>query len=122
MHKKDNTTFLTEHISFALSFVFDISADDGASGFLQGIYVLLSSNGTVRWPVPLRLKSSCKVDITYFPFDDQICVLRFGSWIYSQQSIEYEVIKADQRLKILVVSHKLLTQYLNCQLIKVWPD
>lgn len=65
------------------------SADDGSTGFMQGVYVLLSANGTVLWPVPVKLKSSCKVDITYFPFDDQRCMLRFGSWIYSGEWLTF---------------------------------
>ena len=32
---------------------------------------------------PAKLRSSCKIDVTYFPFDDQICSLKFGSWAYS---------------------------------------
>ncbi|XP_064644534.1 neuronal acetylcholine receptor subunit alpha-10-like isoform X2 [Lineus longissimus] len=64
------------------TFIFN-NADDGSTGFMQGVHVLLDENGTVLWPVPVKLKSSCKVDITYFPFDDQVCILRFGSWIYS---------------------------------------
>ena len=65
------------------------SADDGSTGFMQGVYVLLNSNGTVLWPVPVKLKSSCKVDIAYFPFDDQECILHFGSWIYSGKRLCY---------------------------------
>ncbi len=57
---------------------------------MQGIYVLLNSSGTVLWPVPVKLKSTCKVDITYFPFDDQQCVIRFGSWIYSNDMMNFE--------------------------------
>ncbi|XP_048780699.1 neuronal acetylcholine receptor subunit alpha-10-like isoform X2 [Ostrea edulis] len=65
------------------------NADDGSTGFMQGTYVLLNYDGIVVWPVPVKLKSSCKVDITYFPFDDQECILRFGSWIYSGSWIDY---------------------------------
>ncbi|GAB1603731.1 neuronal acetylcholine receptor subunit alpha-10-like [Argonauta hians] len=65
------------------------NADDGSTGFMQGTYVLVNHNGSVLWPVPVKLKSSCKVDITYFPFDDQQCILRFGSWIYSGLWIDY---------------------------------
>lgn len=56
---------------------------------MQGTYVLVNYNGSVLWPVPVKLKSSCKVDITYFPFDDQQCILRFGSWIYSGLWMDY---------------------------------
>ncbi|KAK2146415.1 hypothetical protein LSH36_610g01033 [Paralvinella palmiformis] len=65
-------------------------ADDGSTGFMNGVYVVLNCNGSVLWPVPVKLKSSCHVDITYFPFDDQRCILRFGSWIYSAESMDFE--------------------------------
>lgn len=34
------------------------------------------------WVVPAMIKSSCQVDVRYFPFDEQKCVLKFGSWTY----------------------------------------
>ena len=39
-------------------------------------------DGNIFWPVPTKLQSSCKVDVTYFPFDDQSCRMKFGSWGY----------------------------------------
>ncbi|ELT91068.1 hypothetical protein CAPTEDRAFT_159244 [Capitella teleta] len=71
------------------TFLFN-NADDGATGFMQGVYVLLNSNGSILWPVPVKLKSSCKVDIRYFPFDDQECLLRFGSWIYAGRWMDFQ--------------------------------
>lgn len=43
---------------------------------------MVSYNGHVFWPPIVKLKSSCEMDITYFPFDDQICALKLGSWAY----------------------------------------
>uniref|UniRef100_F1LEK9 Neuronal acetylcholine receptor subunit alpha-10 n=1 Tax=Ascaris suum TaxID=6253 RepID=F1LEK9_ASCSU len=39
-------------------------------------------DGTVFWPPPTQLRSTCKIDVTYFPFDSQHCALKFGSWTY----------------------------------------
>ena len=36
----------------------------------------------VFWPPPAKLRRSCKIDVTYFPFDDQKCKMKFGSWTY----------------------------------------
>lgn len=44
--------------------------------------VILTSDGSCTWYAPTILRSSCNIDITYFPFDDQICELKFGSWTY----------------------------------------
>ena len=43
---------------------------------------MVESNGNVFWPPIVRMRSSCKMDITFFPFDDQVCKLKLGSWAY----------------------------------------
>ncbi|KAK7475152.1 hypothetical protein BaRGS_00033553 [Batillaria attramentaria] len=77
-----------DHVWLPDTFVYN-NADGGTSGFMQGTYVQIQSNGRVLWPVPLRLRSSCSVRITYFPFDSQVCTLRFGSWIYGMSQVDY---------------------------------
>ena len=43
---------------------------------------VVSSDGTVLW-IPMSIfKSTCSIDITHFPFDEQTCFLKFGSWTY----------------------------------------
>ena len=39
------------------------------------------------WLSPSTFTSTCKIDITYFPFDKQICVLKYGSWAYDASGI-----------------------------------
>ena len=63
------------------------SADDFTAGYMKA-NAMVSSDGTVFWSPPARLTSSCKVDITYFPFDEQLCSLKFGSWSYDQAQVD----------------------------------
>ena len=42
--------------------------------------VIIYHNGTIRWLALTKSLTSCKIDITYFPFDTQICKFTFGSW------------------------------------------
>lgn len=43
---------------------------------------MVSYDGNVFWPPPTKFRSTCPVDVTYFPFDDQTCVMKLGSWTY----------------------------------------
>ncbi|XP_067932983.1 acetylcholine receptor subunit alpha-type acr-16-like [Watersipora subatra] len=47
-----------------------------------GSRAYVAHTGDIYWPPVKRYKSSCNIDITYFPFDDQICYLKLGSWSY----------------------------------------
>ncbi|GAB1606017.1 neuronal acetylcholine receptor subunit alpha-10-like [Argonauta hians] len=57
------------------------SAESLNQGYMKSL-AMIDSNGSVFWPPIVRMRSSCKMDITYFPFDDQICKLKLGSWAY----------------------------------------
>uniref|UniRef100_A0A0N5ADC5 Acetylcholine receptor subunit alpha-type acr-16 n=1 Tax=Syphacia muris TaxID=451379 RepID=A0A0N5ADC5_9BILA len=57
---------------------------------------VVNYDGNVLQVPPGILKLSCKIDITWFPFDDQWCYLKFGSWTYSGRFIELQIDKANE--------------------------
>lgn len=61
---------------------------------------MITHQGNVFWPVPTKLQSSCKVDVTYFPFDDQKCKLKFGSWTYDGYQVSFIQYVVNLRCKI----------------------
>ncbi|KAI3381799.1 hypothetical protein SNEBB_007440 [Seison nebaliae] len=63
------------------------SADDFTTGYMQS-RVWVNHTGHVFWGPPAKLRSSCKVDITFFPFDDQNCSMKFGSWTYDGYQVD----------------------------------
>ena len=65
-----------------LNFIFSVDETKPATEVFPPTNAIVSSNGDVLWVVPAMIKSSCKIDITYFPFDIQHCPLKFGSWTY----------------------------------------
>ncbi|CAG2166031.1 unnamed protein product [Oppiella nova] len=40
-------------------------------------------------------KSTCKIDITWFPFDDQKCDMKFGSWTYDGFALDLRLSSED---------------------------
>ncbi|KAH9424827.1 Neurotransmitter-gated ion-channel transmembrane region [Dermatophagoides pteronyssinus] len=48
---------------------------------------LLSYNGELFWLPPAIYQSSCQIDVTYFPFDQQRCVMKFGSWTFNGDQV-----------------------------------
>uniref|UniRef100_A0A3B4TC36 Cholinergic receptor nicotinic alpha 9 subunit n=1 Tax=Seriola dumerili TaxID=41447 RepID=A0A3B4TC36_SERDU len=62
-------------------------ADDDFSGPMD-TNVRLRYNGEITWDAPAITKSSCVVDVSYFPFDSQECNLTFGSWTYNGHQVD----------------------------------
>lgn len=52
---------------------------------------VITEEGRVSLNVPTIIKSSCKIHVKYYPFDQQECKLKFGSWTYDSFGIALEL-------------------------------
>ena len=63
-------------------FVLYICSADGNFEVTLSTKATLRNSGLVEWKPPAIYHSSCEMDVEYFPFDEQTCVMKFGSWTY----------------------------------------
>lgn len=69
-------------IQFALFFFLTSSRAEELMPDFDRIRVLLHSNGRLHWEPGGIFKTTCDIDIAYFPFDSQNCPLVIGSYSY----------------------------------------
>lgn len=63
-------------------------ADDGFDGRYRATNVLVTKDGNCSNVTPGIFKSTCKIDMTWFPFDEQKCEMKFSSWTYNGNEID----------------------------------
>uniref|UniRef100_A0AAN0LHC3 Nicotinic acetylcholine receptor n=1 Tax=Polyphagotarsonemus latus TaxID=1204166 RepID=A0AAN0LHC3_9ACAR len=49
--------------------------------------VLIYNDGSIHWVPPAIYQSSCTIDVTYFPFDQQKCLMKFSSWTFNGDQV-----------------------------------
>ena len=49
---------------------------------------VVSSDGTVGWNFPAVVNSFCKLDMKFFPWDQQACKFIIGSWSYDGTKLD----------------------------------
>ena len=77
---------------FTSFFTFTVQSVDDEDHFGGGRYtyktnVAMKYDGNTTWLNPGIFKSICKVDVTYFPFDNQKCFMKFGSWSFDSSKV-----------------------------------
>ena len=60
----------------------------------------ITHEGEVRYNFPTVLKSICRIQVMFFPFDLQTCELRFGSWSHSTADVDFYPLSAKGRLGV----------------------
>ncbi|XP_016056374.1 PREDICTED: acetylcholine receptor subunit epsilon [Miniopterus natalensis] len=68
---------------------------DGNFGVAYDANVLVYEGGYVSWLPPAIYRSTCAVEVTYFPFDWQNCSLVFRSQTYNAQEVEFVFVVDD---------------------------
>ncbi|XP_063398241.1 acetylcholine receptor subunit beta-like 1 [Mytilus trossulus] len=74
----------------------DIVLFNNADGKYEVSYksnVVLGWDGNHSWVPPAIYKSSCTIDVEYFPFDQQVCEMKFGSWTYKGDQLKFRFYK-----------------------------
>lgn len=74
------------------------SADDYSMEYYRALAVV-ESNGLVFWSPPTKFRSTCPVEVTYFPFDDQTCNLKLSSWMYDGSKLDVKAFRENVDLK-----------------------
>lgn len=66
----------------------------------------LKYNGEVFWEPPAIYKSSCEMNVEYFPYDEQSCFMKFGSWTYNGAQVDLKHL--DQVFVVELICEKYL--------------
>jgi len=76
--------------------------------------------GEVYWIPPAIYKSSCRIDVKYFPFDSQTCEMRFASWTYNAREVSFSqyVEMGDKRSELTNLLPKQVTSVTSDKLYK----
>ncbi|XP_068615898.1 neuronal acetylcholine receptor subunit alpha-7, partial [Brachionichthys hirsutus] len=57
--------------------------------------VLVNASGYCQYIPPGILKSTCDIDVRWFPFDVQKCDLKFGSWTHNGWLLDLQMLDVD---------------------------
>ena len=61
---------------------FSASTKPGQIKFEMLYRIIVGHTGEVSWSSPAIISSECKINVKHFPFDEQQCLLEFGSWVF----------------------------------------
>ncbi|CAM6032107.1 unnamed protein product, partial [Sphagnum compactum] len=75
----------------------------------------LKYTGEVFWEPPAIYKSSCEMNVEYFPYDEQICFMKFGSWTYNGAQVDLKHLDQQPGSNIVPIGIDLTEFYLSVE-------
>jgi len=75
----------------------------------------LKYNGEVTWNPPAIYKSSCQIDVEWFPFDEQNCDMKFGSWTYDAKQVDLKHMNQEPGNNVVSMGIDLTEFYLSVE-------
>ncbi|KAL4228143.1 Neuronal acetylcholine receptor subunit [Mactra antiquata] len=81
----------------------DVVLFNNADGNYEVSYMsntLVFSNGLINWIPPAIYKSSCTIDVEFFPFDEQVCDMQFGSWTFLDNQLNFTFYEGVEHLDV----------------------
>ncbi|XP_071785863.1 neuronal acetylcholine receptor subunit alpha-7-like [Asterias amurensis] len=64
-----------------------LNSADSANFMLENRLVRVKPSGETEWRAFVVLTSFCKINFSFFPYDEQTCLLRFRAWTYTIEHV-----------------------------------
>jgi len=94
----------------------DIVLYNNAEGNYQIVIMtkaMVHNDGKIIWEPPAIYKSYCEIDVEFFPFDQQRCDLKFGTWTYDGGQVLLRHIDQSDDDPVVEVGLDLSEYYIN---------
>lgn len=78
--------------------IIDSAEDKLPRDYKENYLLIVHHSGQVRWQFQVVSRSSCKIDIRHFPFDEQRCSIKLRSSARDKNSLM--LIKRNERVKL----------------------
>eukprot|EP00057_Strongylocentrotus_purpuratus_P031185 XP_783839.3 PREDICTED: neuronal acetylcholine receptor subunit beta-4-like isoform X2 [Strongylocentrotus purpuratus] len=76
----------------------DITLSNNAerTRLMESTVVRINNEGRVEWSGLIIAKTFCKIDFTFFPFDEQECLMTFRSWTHLHSHVRMDASKPER--------------------------